>query len=273
MTQTRRVSLAMVAGIALLVVTAVPVWAQRGGGGHGGGGGGHFGGGGHVGGGGFAHGGVAHAAPMRAGVSRMGAPRAGYARANVARANVARSNVARSNMPRVTVIRATAANRGNFRVVGSNGGRLGFTRDRFGRWHRFVGPIWPGYYGYWPYDWDYFDNGFDNGYYNGYDNGSGYGEPNYDTEPQGPPPPAEGYAPAPSEPAVVRDNTLPDTSQLILVRKDGQILRPEAFTISGDRLVYITKEGARMSFPAADLDRDTTRQMNAANGNNITIPD
>jgi len=259
MSRTRRFGLAVLAGIALLVVTAVPVWAQRGGGGHGGGGGGHFGGGGHATGGGFAHAGVAHAAPMRA-----GAPRVGAARANFARANVARTNVARTNTPRVTVIRPAAAARANFRVVGTNGARAGFVRDRFGRWHRFVGPIWPGYYDWWPYDYGYFDNGVDNG--------SGYGEPNYDTEPQGPPPPAESYAP-PSEPAVVHDNTLPDTSQLILVRKDGQILRPEAFTVSGDRLVYITKEGARMSFPAADLDKDTTRQMNAANGNNISIPD
>jgi hypothetical protein len=252
MTQTHKFGLAVVAGIVLLAGTAVPAWAQRGGG--------HAGGGGHVGGGGFAHAGVAHAAPMRAGAPRMAAPRAGFARPGVARANVARPNA-----PRVTVIRTAGTARANLRVVGTNGVRAGFIRDRFGRLHRFVGPIWPGYYDWWPYDYDYFDNGYDNGY--------GYGEPNYETEPQGPPPPAESYAPAPSEPAVVHDNTLPDTSQLILVRKDGQILRPEAFTISGDRLVYITKEGARMSFPASDLDKDTTRQMNAANGNNISIPD
>jgi hypothetical protein len=150
------------------------------------------------------------------------------------------------------------------------------TRDRFGRLHRvgfypYFGLGYPGYLGYYPYDYGYpYDSGYDQG---GYDQGS-YDQGYYDTQAQQyAPAPSEQYATAPSEPAEVRDNTIPDTSKLVLARKDGQIVTPSAFTVSGDRVVYITGEGTRQSFPVADLDKDTTRQMNEANGNRVAIPD
>jgi hypothetical protein len=136
------------------------------------------------------------------------------------------------------------------------------TRDRFGRLHRvrvitFVGAGYPGFYpGYYPYDY-----GSDEGSYDA-------------TPPQSAPAAGDQYAPSSGEAAVAAtDATVPDTAALILVRKDGQIVTPSAFTISGDRLVYITAQGARLSFPVAELDRETTRQMNEANGNVVAIPD
>lgn len=147
------------------------------------------------------------------------------------------------------------------------------TRDRFGRLHRvrvisFVGAYgYPGYYGYYPYDY-----GFDSLDYDT-DQNSYAAQP--DTAP-----PADQYAvgdqypTAPSAaPAAPADASMPDAGQLILVRKDGQIVTPNAFAITGDQLVYITRQGAKLSFPVADLDKDTTRKMNAANGTNIAIPD
>jgi hypothetical protein len=145
--------------------------------------------------------------------------------------------------------------------------RFRTTRDRFGHLHRvrvvsFVGAGYPGYLGYYPYDY-----GFDQGSYDNNQN-------SYDAAPQQAPATADDSAPAPSSyAAAAPDATVPDAGQLILVRKDGQIVTPSAYTISGDNLVYITREGARLSFPVADLDKDTTRKMNQANGSNVAIPD
>jgi hypothetical protein len=142
------------------------------------------------------------------------------------------------------------------------------TRDRFGRLHRvrvvsFVGLGYPGYFG----DYPYYDNGYDqSGDQGSYDNTQQASQPDYDSGA-----PAGGQYVAAAGPAP--DATVPDAAQLILMRKDGQIVTPAAFTISGDRLVYVTREGARLSFPLADLDKDTTRKMNAANGTNVVIPD
>jgi hypothetical protein len=143
------------------------------------------------------------------------------------------------------------------------------TRDRFGRLHRvrivsFVG-AYPGYFdypGYYPYDY-------------GYDQSdSSYDQGSYDATQQSAPATADQTAPAPSQYASSStDATIPGAGQLILVRKDGQIVTPNAFAISGDQLVYITRQGARLSFPVSDLDKDTTRKMNQANGTNIAIPD
>ena len=64
----------------------------------------------------------------------------------------------------------------------------------------------------------------------------------------------------------------PELGQLILVRQDGQIVMAVAFTVRNGQLTYVTNEGTRRSFPAAELDKDTTRQMNEANGTSVSIP-
>jgi hypothetical protein len=145
-----------------------------------------------------------------------------------------------------------------------------FTRDRFGRLHRvspviYFGSVYPGYY---PYDYNYGD-------YN-YANSANYStdqapddansqQPTYAT--------AEPPAPSPSEPAAIAARPPePATTQLILMRNDGQFVLATAFTVSADRLTYITQEGARRSFPISELDKDTTRKMNDANGTSVSLP-
>lgn len=138
-------------------------------------------------------------------------------------------------------------------------------RDRYGRLHRvapiiFIGGGYPGYY---PYDSDYYPYDY------GYDQFSGDDsqQPVYDAVEQPAP------SPGPSERAAARPQAPdPDAGHLILMRNDGQVVFANAFTISGDRLTYITQEGARRSFPVADLDKDTTRKMNDANGTSVVIP-
>ena len=65
----------------------------------------------------------------------------------------------------------------------------------------------------------------------------------------------------------------PELGQLILVLRDGQIVTAVAFTTSNGRLTYITQDGLRRSFPVAELDKDTTLQMNDVNGTSISLPD
>lgn len=67
-------------------------------------------------------------------------------------------------------------------------------------------------------------------------------------------------------------DTSADAGQLILVRRDGQILQTVAFMASGERLTYITPNGVRRSFPIAELDKDATRQMNDASGSTVALP-
>jgi hypothetical protein len=245
------------AGAALLFACAVPGWAQRGGGGHAGGGmsGGHVGGG-------MSHAAVSHAPMSRAPMSRapMSRPTTSSAPRIAPRMTVARPRTVSVARP----TRAATANAGRRQVVTYRN-----TRDRFGRLHRvrivsFVG-AYPGYFdypGYYPYDY-------------GYDQSdSSYDQGNYDATQQSAPAAADQTAPAPSQYAAAStDSTIPGVGQLILVRKDGQIVTPNAFAISGDQLVYISRQGARLSFPVSDLDKDTTRKMNQANGTNVAIPD
>jgi hypothetical protein len=79
--------------------------------------------------------------------------------------------------------------------------------------------------------------------------------------------------PAPSATTETPPPPAPDLGQLILVRRDGQVLLVVAFTVRDRTLTYITKEGARLSFPVSDLDKQATRQMNEADGTSISLPD
>jgi hypothetical protein len=42
---------------------------------------------------------------------------------------------------------------------------------------------------------------------------------------------------------------------------------------SGDRLTYITREGARRSSLVAELNKENTRHMNDASGTIVALPD
>ena len=82
-------------------------------------------------------------------------------------------------------------------------------------------------------------------------------------------PPAETTPRAPQVPAPPP----PELGQLILVRRDGEVLLAVAFTANHGQLTYITREGTRRSFPVSELDKDTTRQMNDANGTSVSLPE
>jgi hypothetical protein len=210
----------------------------------------------------MSHAAVSHAPMSRAPMSR---PTMSSAPRMAPRVSSAPMAARPRNVSAVRPTRAASATSGGRRQVVTYRN----TRDRFGRLHRvrivsFVG-AYPGYFdypGYYPYDYGY-DQSDSN-----YDQGS------YDATQQSAPASADQTAPAPSQYAAASaDATRPDSGQLILVRKDGQIVTPNAFAISGDQLVYISRQGARLSFPVSDLDKDTTRKMNQANGTNIAIPD
>ena len=99
------------------------------------------------------------------------------------------------------------------------------------------------------------------------------------------PPPTVLMLPAPVSPDdAVRDQAAPPPSvspaqaplrelgPFILLRRDGQIVLAVAFSASSDRLTYITQDGARRSFPLAELDAETTQQMNEAAGRPVVLP-
>jgi hypothetical protein len=80
---------------------------------------------------------------------------------------------------------------------------------------------------------------------------------------------------APPQPSVSQSQASPqepDLAQLILVRRDGQVLKAVAFTITGDRVTYITPEGMRRSFAVAELDKDSTREKNDGDGTTLALP-
>jgi len=175
-----------------------------------------------------------------------------------------------SHLNRTYASRSFARTRGlNSRVATSRP-----WRDHHGRWHRgrgiyIYGAGYPGYY-YYPYDYG-FDYGFGDDSYDTAQQSAYSQQPVYSQEPeqyaveQPAPAPVQYAAPAPVAP-------LPDVGEFILVRKDGQVVLASAFTFSGDRLTYITREGLRRSFPVAELDKDATRQMNEASGTTVVLP-
>lgn len=89
--------------------------------------------------------------------------------------------------------------------------------------------------------------------------------------PQPATPPAE-ITPRAAEPQMPAPPP-PELGQLILVRRDGQVLLAVAFTTNHGQLTYITREGTRRSFPIGELDKDATRQMNDANGTSVSLPE
>jgi hypothetical protein len=68
--------------------------------------------------------------------------------------------------------------------------------------------------------------------------------------------------PPPAEPAQ-------NTSEIVLIRKDGRMLFATAYSVVGTQLRYITPEGILRKFPLAELDTEATRQMNEARGNSV----
>jgi hypothetical protein len=94
---------------------------------------------------------------------------------------------------------------------------------------------------------------------------------------QQPPAPEPGAAPAErvryAEPTeTTQPQALPELGEFVLLRRDGGVVFAVAFSIAGDRLTYVTREGVRRSFPLAELDFDATRRMNEERGTFIHLP-
>jgi hypothetical protein len=64
---------------------------------------------------------------------------------------------------------------------------------------------------------------------------------------------------------------LPDVGEFVLVLQNGDKIKAVAFTRQSDQIVYITKDGVRQSFPAADLDAARTQQINQQRGTPLQL--
>lgn len=72
---------------------------------------------------------------------------------------------------------------------------------------------------------------------------------------------AQGYYP-PSEPMY----------EYVFVKRDGTKIFAVAYSLTKDKLQYVTKEGLRRSLSLDTLDFDATRKSNEERGNTITLP-
>lgn len=108
--------------------------------------------------------------------------------------------------------------------------------------------------------------------------GAGYAEPVEEEEPQPQqqqpqvivlqqPVPATSASSTSQETAPLEQQApLPDVGVFTLVLHNGDKIKAVAFTRQKDQIVYITKDGARGSFAAADLDTAATEQLNQDHG-------
>jgi hypothetical protein len=90
--------------------------------------------------------------------------------------------------------------------------------------------------------------------------------------PLAPAPDAPAAASAPPPAAEAPRAPLRDLREFTLVRRDGTTVQAVAFSVAADRLIYITNDGIRRSFPLADLDPEKTRQANDADGAAWALP-
>ena len=67
------------------------------------------------------------------------------------------------------------------------------------------------------------------------------------------------------------ESPLPDVAEFTLVLNNGNKIHAVAFTRQNDQIVYITREGARNSFPASDLDVAATQQINQQHGTPLQL--
>lgn len=63
-----------------------------------------------------------------------------------------------------------------------------------------------------------------------------------------------------------------ELGELVLIRNDGRVVFAVAYSVVSGRLVYVTREGFRRSFPLAELDADATLQMNEERGTSLRLP-
>lgn len=64
---------------------------------------------------------------------------------------------------------------------------------------------------------------------------------------------------------------VPELEQIVFLRRDGTLILSVAFSIRGDRIVYITPEGVRRSLRLAELDLEASEQMNEERGTSLQL--
>ncbi len=64
---------------------------------------------------------------------------------------------------------------------------------------------------------------------------------------------------------------VPELDQIVFLRRDGTLVQAVAFSIRGDRIVYITPEGIRRSLRLAELDLEASEQMNEERGTSLQL--
>ncbi len=78
--------------------------------------------------------------------------------------------------------------------------------------------------------------------------------------------PTPETAAAPLPPVPVRE-----LDELIFIRRDGTVTFAVAYSIRGDRIVYITPEGLRRSMLLAEIDLEATEQLNEERGTSLRL--
>ncbi|MBI3405219.1 MAG: hypothetical protein HY046_07145 [Acidobacteria bacterium] len=63
-----------------------------------------------------------------------------------------------------------------------------------------------------------------------------------------------------------------ELGEIVLLRMDGTMVFAVAYSVTGDRITYITREGLRRSFPLSALDSEATLQLNEQRGTLLRLP-
>ena len=63
-----------------------------------------------------------------------------------------------------------------------------------------------------------------------------------------------------------------DEGEFTLVMRDGSRISAVAFTHSGDKIIYISRDGLRLTFASADLDAHATVRVNQEHGTPLQLP-
>jgi hypothetical protein len=115
--------------------------------------------------------------------------------------------------------------------------------------------------------------------------GGGYVEPAYAPQPsqpqiiviQQPVPqaaPAVQEAPAPApEASAPPAPPLPDIGPFLLIERDGHVIHAVAFSVEGNRVIYITGDGQRRTIPLDQIDARLTEERNAERGTMLHLND
>ena len=72
--------------------------------------------------------------------------------------------------------------------------------------------------------------------------------------------------------AALAPQPVAELGELVLIRNDGRVVFAVGYSVVNGRLIYVTREGLRRSFPLAELDADATLQMNEERGTSLRLP-